>query len=77
MFLFVCVCVLVCVCLLMYLCFCLCVKYSLQDGEGEPKNPYHRKLEFVYDPYFKNNVNYSSTAVQIPTDIYKGGMYKY
>ncbi|XP_046882204.1 voltage-dependent calcium channel subunit alpha-2/delta-2b [Hypomesus transpacificus] len=46
--------------------------YSLQDGEGEPKNPYHRKLEFVYDPYFKNNVNYSSTAVQIPTDIYKG-----
>lgn len=31
------------------------------------------KLEFVYDPNFKNNVNYSYTAVQIPTDIYKGG----
>ncbi|XP_007234505.3 voltage-dependent calcium channel subunit alpha-2/delta-2 isoform X1 [Astyanax mexicanus] len=30
------------------------------------------KLEFVYDPNFKNNVNYSYTAVQIPTDIYKG-----
>uniref|UniRef100_A0A8C4HRV1 VWFA domain-containing protein n=1 Tax=Dicentrarchus labrax TaxID=13489 RepID=A0A8C4HRV1_DICLA len=29
-------------------------------------------LEFVYDPNFKNNVNYSYTAVQIPTDIYKG-----
>ncbi|CAF87444.1 unnamed protein product, partial [Tetraodon nigroviridis] len=32
----------------------------------------HIKLEFVYDPNFKNNVNYSYTAVQIPTDIYKG-----
>lgn len=31
------------------------------------------KLEFVYDPNFKNNVNYSYSAVQIPTDIYKGG----
>ncbi|RXN22716.1 voltage-dependent calcium channel subunit alpha-2 delta-2-like protein [Labeo rohita] len=30
------------------------------------------KLEFVYDPNFKNHVNYSHTAVQIPTDIYKG-----
>uniref|UniRef100_A0A8C6TA89 Calcium channel, voltage-dependent, alpha 2/delta subunit 2b n=1 Tax=Neogobius melanostomus TaxID=47308 RepID=A0A8C6TA89_9GOBI len=35
-------------------------------------NPSHIKLEFVYDPNFKNNVNYSYTAVQIPTDIYKG-----
>uniref|UniRef100_A0A3B3U9A9 Calcium voltage-gated channel auxiliary subunit alpha2delta 2 n=1 Tax=Poecilia latipinna TaxID=48699 RepID=A0A3B3U9A9_9TELE len=31
-----------------------------------------KKLEFVYDPNFKNNVNFSHTAVQIPTDIYKG-----
>ncbi|XP_050960787.1 voltage-dependent calcium channel subunit alpha-2/delta-2 [Labeo rohita] len=30
------------------------------------------KLEFVYDPNFKNHVNYSHTAVQIPTDIYRG-----
>lgn len=29
-------------------------------------------LEFVDDPNFKNKVNYSYTAVQIPTDIYKG-----
>lgn len=43
------------------------------DGEGEMENPSHIKLEFVYDPNFKNNVNYSYTAVQIPTDIYKGG----
>uniref|UniRef100_A0A8C7XM32 Calcium channel, voltage-dependent, alpha 2/delta subunit 2b n=1 Tax=Oryzias sinensis TaxID=183150 RepID=A0A8C7XM32_9TELE len=44
-----------------------------QDGiKGEVENPSHIKLEFVYDPNFKNNVNYSYTAVQIPTDIYKG-----
>ncbi|KTF72916.1 hypothetical protein cypCar_00038821 [Cyprinus carpio] len=30
------------------------------------------KLEFVFDPNFKNHVNYSHTAVQIPTDVYKG-----
>ncbi|XP_016072356.1 PREDICTED: voltage-dependent calcium channel subunit alpha-2/delta-2 [Miniopterus natalensis] len=30
------------------------------------------KLDFVEDPNFKNKVNYSHTAVQIPTDIYKG-----
>uniref|UniRef100_H2L9Z8 Calcium channel, voltage-dependent, alpha 2/delta subunit 2b n=1 Tax=Oryzias latipes TaxID=8090 RepID=H2L9Z8_ORYLA len=47
------------------------VNYSM-DGEGEVENPSHIKLEFVYDPNFKNNVNYSYTAVQIPTDIYKG-----
>uniref|UniRef100_A0A671YIM9 Calcium voltage-gated channel auxiliary subunit alpha2delta 2 n=1 Tax=Sparus aurata TaxID=8175 RepID=A0A671YIM9_SPAAU len=46
-------------------------QYSM-DGEGEVENPSHIKLEFVYDPNFKNNVNYSYTAVQIPTDIYKG-----
>uniref|UniRef100_A0A3Q4G1K8 Calcium channel, voltage-dependent, alpha 2/delta subunit 2b n=1 Tax=Neolamprologus brichardi TaxID=32507 RepID=A0A3Q4G1K8_NEOBR len=40
--------------------------------KGEVENPSHIKLEFVYDPNFKNNVNYSYTAVQIPTDIYKG-----
>ncbi|XP_078104735.1 voltage-dependent calcium channel subunit alpha-2/delta-2-like [Sander vitreus] len=45
---------------------------SSMDGEGEVENPSHIKLEFVYDPNFKNNVNYSYTAVQIPTDIYKG-----
>uniref|UniRef100_A0A3Q1JIT8 VWFA domain-containing protein n=1 Tax=Anabas testudineus TaxID=64144 RepID=A0A3Q1JIT8_ANATE len=47
------------------------IKYSM-DGEGVVENPSHIKLEFVYDPNFKNNVNYSYTAVQIPTDIYKG-----
>lgn len=46
------------------------------DGEGEVENPSHIKLEFVYDPNFKNNVNYSYTAVQIPTDIYKGGKWR-
>uniref|UniRef100_A0AAQ4QBD4 VWFA domain-containing protein n=1 Tax=Gasterosteus aculeatus aculeatus TaxID=481459 RepID=A0AAQ4QBD4_GASAC len=46
--------------------------YYPMDGEGEVENPSHIKLEFVYDPNFKNNVNYSYTAVQIPTDIYKG-----
>ncbi|TNM88839.1 hypothetical protein fugu_005093 [Takifugu bimaculatus] len=46
--------------------------YYSMDGEGEMENPSHIKLEFVYDPNFKNNVNYSYTAVQIPTDIYKG-----
>uniref|UniRef100_H0W7I3 Calcium voltage-gated channel auxiliary subunit alpha2delta 2 n=1 Tax=Cavia porcellus TaxID=10141 RepID=H0W7I3_CAVPO len=30
------------------------------------------RLDFVEDPNFKNKVNYSYTAVQIPTDIYKG-----
>lgn len=30
------------------------------------------KLDFVEDANFKNKVNYSYTAVQIPTDIYKG-----
>lgn len=30
------------------------------------------RLDFMEDPNFKNKVNYSYTAVQIPTDIYKG-----
>uniref|UniRef100_A0A3Q2E6G3 Calcium channel, voltage-dependent, alpha 2/delta subunit 2b n=1 Tax=Cyprinodon variegatus TaxID=28743 RepID=A0A3Q2E6G3_CYPVA len=47
------------------------LKYSM-DGEAEVENPSQLKLEFVYDPNFKNNVNFSHTAVQIPTDIYKG-----
>ncbi|XP_056292352.1 voltage-dependent calcium channel subunit alpha-2/delta-2a isoform X3 [Pseudoliparis swirei] len=51
-----------------------------QDGvtpeDGEEENPLESatslELEFVDDPNFKNKVNYSSSAVQIPTDIYKG-----
>lgn len=53
--------------------FLMLVSQYSMDGEGEVENPSHIKLEFVYDPNFKNNVNYSYTAVQIPTDIYKGG----
>ncbi|XP_061788327.1 voltage-dependent calcium channel subunit alpha-2/delta-2a isoform X1 [Nerophis lumbriciformis] len=44
--------------------------------DGEEENPLESassvELEFVEDPNFKNKVNYSSSAVQIPTDIYKG-----
>uniref|UniRef100_A0A3P8RVV4 Calcium channel, voltage-dependent, alpha 2/delta subunit 2a n=1 Tax=Amphiprion percula TaxID=161767 RepID=A0A3P8RVV4_AMPPE len=47
-----------------------------QDEDGEEENPLEAstslELEFVDDPNFKNKVNYSSSAVQIPTDIYKG-----
>lgn len=51
-----------------------------QDGvtaeDGEEENPLESstslELEFVDDPNFKNKVNFSSSAVQIPTDIYKG-----
>ncbi|KAL0978716.1 hypothetical protein UPYG_G00174260 [Umbra pygmaea] len=47
-----------------------------EDGDGEEnlmENPYSMKLEFVDDPNFPNKkVNYSYSAVQIPTDIYKG-----
>uniref|UniRef100_A0A8C1QK83 Calcium channel, voltage-dependent, alpha 2/delta subunit 2a n=1 Tax=Cyprinus carpio TaxID=7962 RepID=A0A8C1QK83_CYPCA len=42
------------------------------DGENLLENPNSLSLEFVEDPNFKNKVNYSYTAVQIPTDIYKG-----
>ncbi|XP_035238903.1 voltage-dependent calcium channel subunit alpha-2/delta-2a isoform X3 [Anguilla rostrata] len=48
---------------------------SESDGDGEDGFTEERsslKLEFVDDPNFKNKVNYSNTAVQIPTDIYKG-----
>uniref|UniRef100_A0A8C8C6X2 VWFA domain-containing protein n=1 Tax=Oncorhynchus tshawytscha TaxID=74940 RepID=A0A8C8C6X2_ONCTS len=55
----------------------LSVNLSMQteDEDGEEnlmENPYSVKLEFVDDPNFKNKVNYSYSAVQIPTDIYKG-----
>lgn len=45
---------------------------SHQDGE-DIDSQMSLKLEFVYDSNFKNHVNYSHTAIQIPTDIYKGG----
>lgn len=50
-----------------------------EDEDGEEnlmENPYSVKLEFVDDPNFKNKVNYSYSAVQIPTDIYKGCKYR-
>ncbi|KAM6927367.1 voltage-dependent calcium channel subunit alpha-2/delta-2a isoform 4-T4 [Xenentodon cancila] len=47
-----------------------------QTEDGEEEVPLETtsslELEFVDDPNFKNKVNYSSSAVQIPTDIYKG-----
>lgn len=54
---------------------CVCV----QTEDGEEENPLESstslELEFVDDPNFKNKVNYTSSAVQIPTDIYKGCEY--
>ncbi|KAM8915880.1 voltage-dependent calcium channel subunit alpha-2/delta-2a isoform 3-T3 [Spinachia spinachia] len=55
-------------------------EHEWQDGvtteDGEEENTLESatslELEFVDDPNFKNKVNYSSSAVQIPTDIYKG-----
>uniref|UniRef100_A0A3B3I5V1 Calcium channel, voltage-dependent, alpha 2/delta subunit 2a n=1 Tax=Oryzias latipes TaxID=8090 RepID=A0A3B3I5V1_ORYLA len=46
----------------------------MEDGEEEIPTEISSslELEFVPDPNFKNKVNYSSSAVQIPTDIYKG-----
>ncbi|KAM4588552.1 voltage-dependent calcium channel subunit alpha-2/delta-2a isoform 2-T2 [Odontesthes bonariensis] len=46
----------------------------MEDGEEEAplETTSTMELEFVDDPNFKNKVNYSSSAVQIPTDIYKG-----
>ncbi|KAM6927364.1 voltage-dependent calcium channel subunit alpha-2/delta-2a isoform 1-T1 [Xenentodon cancila] len=48
--------------------------YQTEDGEEEVplETTSSLELEFVDDPNFKNKVNYSSSAVQIPTDIYKG-----
>uniref|UniRef100_A0A8C7Y0E3 Calcium channel, voltage-dependent, alpha 2/delta subunit 2a n=1 Tax=Oryzias sinensis TaxID=183150 RepID=A0A8C7Y0E3_9TELE len=47
---------------------------GMEDGEEEIPTEISSslELEFVPDPNFKNKVNYSSSAVQIPTDIYKG-----
>ncbi|EPQ07283.1 Voltage-dependent calcium channel subunit alpha-2/delta-2 [Myotis brandtii] len=44
---------------------------EIEDVEGGAKVS-TLKLDFVEDANFKNKVNYSYTAVQIPTDIYKG-----
>lgn len=63
------------------LCVCVCARecVCLQTEDGEEENPLESstslELEFVDDPNFKNKVNYSSSAVQIPTDIYKGCKY--
>ncbi|KPP59873.1 hypothetical protein Z043_122168 [Scleropages formosus] len=48
--------------------------YAVQDadGHGHAAPSSSLRLEFVYDPNFRNSVNFSYTAVQIPTDIYKG-----
>lgn len=57
-------------------CACLCARVCLQTEDGEEENPLESstslELEFVDDPNFKNKVNYTYSAVQIPTDIYKG-----
>ncbi|XP_052575859.1 voltage-dependent calcium channel subunit alpha-2/delta-2 isoform X11 [Peromyscus californicus insignis] len=49
---------------------------ELDDPEGEDVERGTKtstlRLDFMEDPNFKNKVNYSYTAVQIPTDIYKG-----
>ncbi|KAM3914780.1 voltage-dependent calcium channel subunit alpha-2/delta-2 isoform 5-T5 [Leptodactylus fuscus] len=48
-------------------------EYDDPEGEEEPREPSNSlKLEFTEDPNFRTRVNYSYTAVQIPTDIYKG-----
>uniref|UniRef100_A0A674EPT5 Calcium channel, voltage-dependent, alpha 2/delta subunit 2a n=1 Tax=Salmo trutta TaxID=8032 RepID=A0A674EPT5_SALTR len=66
----------ICVCARMHLCIRVCLWLCrTEDEDGEEnlmENPYSVKLEFVDDPNFKNKVNYSYSAVQIPTDIYKG-----
>ncbi len=58
----------------MFVCFFL-LQPDDDDGENLLENPNSLSLEFVDDPNFKNKVNYSYTAVQIPTDIYKGCEY--
>uniref|UniRef100_A0A4W6CIN8 Calcium channel, voltage-dependent, alpha 2/delta subunit 2a n=1 Tax=Lates calcarifer TaxID=8187 RepID=A0A4W6CIN8_LATCA len=52
-----------CVCV----CVCVCVHVCAHADGGR-----RRGEPFVDDLNFKNKVNYSSSAVQIPTDIYKG-----
>ncbi|XP_062852767.1 voltage-dependent calcium channel subunit alpha-2/delta-2a [Trichomycterus rosablanca] len=44
------------------------------DMENDKDTPKSIPLDFVDDPNFKNKVNYSHTAVQIPTDIFKGSL---
>lgn len=71
--------VLICVLTQICVCGCVCACACLQTEDGEEENPLESstslELEFVEDPNFKNKVNYSSSAVQIPTDIYKGCEY--
>uniref|UniRef100_A0A3P8X6C8 Calcium channel, voltage-dependent, alpha 2/delta subunit 2a n=1 Tax=Cynoglossus semilaevis TaxID=244447 RepID=A0A3P8X6C8_CYNSE len=61
-------------CIYWCVCVCACVRAQTEDGEEESllESSSPLELEFVDDPNFKNKVNYSSSAVQIPTDIYKG-----
>ncbi|XP_068109102.1 voltage-dependent calcium channel subunit alpha-2/delta-2 isoform X2 [Hyperolius riggenbachi] len=48
-------------------------EYDDPEGEEESRDTSRSlALEFTDDPNFKTKVNYSYTAVQIPTDIYKG-----
>ncbi|KAM5147996.1 voltage-dependent calcium channel subunit alpha-2/delta-2 [Mantella aurantiaca] len=48
-------------------------EYDDPEGEEELRETSHSlKLDFTDDLNFKAKVNYSYTAVQIPTDIYKG-----
>ncbi|XP_075039942.1 voltage-dependent calcium channel subunit alpha-2/delta-2 isoform X2 [Mixophyes fleayi] len=48
-------------------------EYDDPEGEDETTETTNSlKLDFTDDPNFKTKVNYSYTAVQIPTDIYKG-----
>ncbi|XP_041446713.1 voltage-dependent calcium channel subunit alpha-2/delta-2 isoform X1 [Xenopus laevis] len=48
-------------------------EYEDLEGEDEPREPTHSlKIDFADDANFKAKVNYNYTAVQIPTDIYKG-----
>jgi len=67
-------CVVLCVCVLMFVCFFL-LQPDDDNGENLLENLNSLSLEFVDDPIFKNKVNYTYTAVQIPTDIYKGCEY--
>lgn len=67
------------ICMLTQICVCVRACVCLQTDDGEEENPLERstplELEFVDDPNFKIKVNFSSSAVQIPTDIYRGCKY--
>lgn len=64
------------ICQSAFVCMLILDFVFVQTEDGEEENPLESspslELEFVDDPNFKNKVNYSSSAVQIPTDIYKG-----